>query len=188
VARPPVAVLLAAGAGLRFAGPVHKLLADLDGRPLITHALENVTAAGLTPVLVVTGAVDLAGLLPPEVAAVTNPDWASGQASSLAAAIRWAGDYGADAIVIGLAVQPNIAPSAWRAVAAADVAPIAVATYRGRRGHPVRLRRDVWDRLPVTGDVGARDVMAASPELVHEVPCEGDPADVDTVEDLEGRT
>jgi CTP:molybdopterin cytidylyltransferase MocA len=182
-----VAVLLAAGAGSRFAGPAHKLLADLHGRLLIDHALGNVTAAGLTPILVVTGAVDLSGILSAEVASVANPDWASGQATSLATAVRWARNFDADAIVIGLADQPTIAPSAWRAIAAADATPIAVATYAGRRGHPVRLHRDVWDRLPTTGDRGAREVMAESPELVQEVPCEGDPADVDTVEDLEGR-
>jgi molybdenum cofactor cytidylyltransferase len=180
----PVAALLAAGAGTRFVGPAHKLLANLRGRPLSSYALDNVTAAGFAQIVVVTGAVDLGALLPPGVTVVVNPDWASGQATSLAAAVRWAQSAGADALVIGLGDQPNIAPSAWRALGAHRATPIAVATYGGRRGHPVYLAREVWDRLPTAGDVGARELMSAAPELVVEVACEGDPSDVDTVEDL----
>jgi molybdenum cofactor cytidylyltransferase len=177
-------LLLAAGGGTRFLGSGHKLLTPVRGRPLVVHAVGNMTAAHLDGAAVVTGAADLVGLLPAGVTRVTNPDWAQGQATSLAAGIRWADGEGFDAVVVGLGDQPGIGPEAWRAVAAATATPIAVAVYGGRRGHPVRLHRDVWDRLPVSGDAGARLLMAEDPALVTEVACDGDPMDVDTVEDL----
>jgi CTP:molybdopterin cytidylyltransferase MocA len=99
-------------------------------------------------------------------------------------AVDWAREAGIGAMVIGLGDQPGILASAWVAVAAANMTPIAVATYSGTRGHPVRLARSVWDLLPARGDRGAGSVIAGSPELVTEVACDGDTRDVDTVEDL----
>ncbi|HEY1116920.1 MAG TPA: NTP transferase domain-containing protein, partial [Acidimicrobiales bacterium] len=77
-----LAVLLAAGAGSRFAGATHKLRAPLDGRPVLAHAIDALVASGLEAV-VVTGAADVADLVPPDVAVVANPGWASGQAASV---------------------------------------------------------------------------------------------------------
>jgi CTP:molybdopterin cytidylyltransferase MocA len=179
-------VILAAGAGSRFAGEQHKLLAPWRGRPLAAWAIDHAVGAGIGPTWLVTGAVDLvaAGVVPWGVEVLANDHWSSGQATSLARAVSAARSARLDAIVVGLADQPLTPPDAWRAVAAATAAPIAVATYGGRRRNPVRLAREVWDLLPVTGDEGARALMARRPDLVMAVACEGDPADIDTMEDL----
>ncbi len=115
---------------------------------------------------------------------LTNPHWAEGQATSLRTAIAYADGAGHDAVVVGLGDQPLVPATAWAAVAAAAW-PIAVASYDGKRRNPVKLSREVWPLLPEEGDEGARVVMRERPGLVGAVACGGDPADVDTVEDLE---
>jgi molybdenum cofactor cytidylyltransferase len=177
------AVLLAAGGGSRFSGDSHKLLADLRGRPVVAWALENVVTAGLDETYVVTGAADLSTLIPPEATRLHNAQWSAGIATSLAVAVDAARGSGHAAVVVGLGDQPFVPAAAWRAVGG-GAGPIVVATYGGRRGNPVKLDASTWSLLPRTGDEGARMVMHRRPDLVEEVACDGDPFDVDTVEDL----
>jgi molybdenum cofactor cytidylyltransferase len=181
---PTAGILLAAGGGTRFRGPEHKLRSDASGRPVVVHAFAALAGSGLPVLAVVTGAVALDDLLPAGVVLIHNPDWAQGQATSLAVAVQWATASGFDAVVVGLGDQPGVTPRSWLAVATTTATPIAIATYDGRRGHPVRLAREVWDRLPTDGDAGARSLIAGESALVTEVPCVGDPTDVDTIEDL----
>ncbi|HWW53648.1 MAG TPA: NTP transferase domain-containing protein, partial [Acidimicrobiales bacterium] len=149
------AVVLAAGGGSRFAGPSHKLLASFRGRPLVAWAVEAAGAAGLDETIVVMGAAGIEALLPAGVSVVSNPAWDAGVATSLQTAISYASAAGHDALVVGLADQPLIPASAWSAVARTG-APVAVATYAGRRANPVRLDGAVWALLPASGDAGAR--------------------------------
>jgi CTP:molybdopterin cytidylyltransferase MocA len=188
---PTTAVLLAAGGGTRFAGPSHKLLAPLDGRPVYRHAVDHVLAALergiIDDVVIVTGAVDLdLSAIAGTVIVAHNEHWEHGQAGSLQLGIAEAARQGSDAVVVGLADQPFVPASAWRAVATSPSAkPIVVATYAGERGpNPVRLHRDVWPMLPQDGDEGARPLMRLHPDWIDEVACEGSAADIDTLEDL----
>lgn len=182
------AVLLAAGAGTRFAGPHHKLLAPLRGRPVVAWALEHACEAGLDETVVVVGAPEVAAavraLASPAATVLDNADWRDGQATSLQVAVAHARRVGHDAVVVGLGDTPFVPAEAWQLVASAD-ATIAVALLDGQRSPPVLLRAAVWDELPVAGDEGARVLLRRRPDLVREVACPGSPADIDTVEDLQ---
>lgn len=187
------AVVLAAGGGRRFAAVDgrHKLRARWRGRALAWWAATAAVEAGIGPVWVVTGAVDLDDVLPDGVEVLSNQRWAEGQATSLTAAVARArrppvrGGPAIGALVVGLGDQPLVPPAAWERVAAAAATPMAVATYAGRRANPVRLGRACWSLLPAEGDVGARHCLRDHPHLVQEVACPGDPFDVDTEADLD---
>jgi molybdenum cofactor cytidylyltransferase len=181
-------VLLAAGGGSRFAGRTHKLLHVLaDGRTVSAHAIDHAVEAGVGPVLVVTGAVQVP--VPSGVHTLHHAGWREGQATSLAAAIDHAGRLDVTHVLLALADQPGIPPEAWRRIATYEETPgdevIVVASYDGRRGpHPVRLHRSAWPLLPRTGDDGARSLIRDQAHLVHEVACPGSAADIDTLEDV----
>jgi len=184
------AVLLAAGSGSRFGGG--KLLAPYLGRPLVESSLTNLAEAPVEETVVIVGddAERLRPICEPYgVRIVENPDWQRGQSTSVQAGLEALGPEVRAAVVL-LADQPLVGPGAVKRLVAAFErgAKVAVATYGGRRRNPVLFSRTVWPLLEVglSGDEGARTVLRRHPDLVTEVPCDGvgDPADVDTREDL----
>lgn len=177
------AAVLAAGEGSRFEGPTHKLLAPLRGRPVVSWAISSALSAGFDQVYVTQGAIDLGDLVPAEATLVNVEDWAEGQARSLAAVLDAAEADGHDAVVIGLGDQPLVGPAAWRTVGAGR-GDIVTATFGGVRCPPVKLASAVWSLVDRKGDEGARTLMRSRPDLVREVPCIGNPSDIDRLEDL----
>ncbi len=184
---PVGALVLAAGAARRYGAA--KQMAELDGRPLLEHALEAVAGAPVDRRVVVLGAgaqgvlasARLHGAEP-----VVCPDWEEGQAASLRAGLRAL--EGVEAIVVVLGDQPRLSARAVARVLAAREPGVAAvrATYRGRPSHPVVLERELFPRLAaLRGDVGARAVLATV--AVRDVACDGlgDPQDVDTPDQLE---
>ena len=177
------AVVLAAGAGSRFAGSQHKLLTEVRGKAIVRHAVDAARAGGFDEVIVVSGSVDLVAVMPDDVTILHNERWEDGQSTSLRAATTYADSRGHRAIVVGLGDQPGVPVEAWKAVAA-STSDIAAADFGSGPRPPVRLSDAMWASLPVSGDMGARALMRERPEMVESVLCEGNDADVDTVEDL----
>ena len=182
--------VLAAGRGSRVGSRAPKPLLELRGRPLLAWALDAAMATDFRPVVLVVGrrggAVTRAA--PPGVVVVRARKWRRGIAHSLWAALEALGPWaGVDAACVGLGDQPLVGAEAYRRLAGAHAegAVLAVATYDGVRANPVLLDRSLWrEAMRLRGDVGARALMEHHP--VTEVDCTGtgDPADVDTLEDL----
>lgn len=187
--RPIVGVILAGGSSSRLGRP--KQLLPLGDRPVLAHTLAGALAADLDGVVVVLGheaaaaqeRIDFAG-----VRVVVNPDYRDGQSTSLRAGVA-ALPPDADAALFILGDQPLIGPTVHNALIAArraTGAPIVMPTYEGERGNPVLIASDLFPELArVTGDQGARGVIRAHRDAVHEVPIPGPPPtdDLDTEED-----
>lgn len=191
--RQVAAIVLAAGRSSRMGGP-NKLLAEIGGRALVRIVAEAALASRARPVIVVTGhqrervEAALAGL---DVVLVHNPAYADGLSASLKAGIA-AVPPAADGAIICLGDMPQVdARLIDRLLTAFDPergALVAVPTIGGKRGNPVVWsRRFFSDLSTLTGDVGARGLIASYPEAVVEVATTDDAAltDVDTPDALD---
>ena len=182
-------LVLAAGAGRRFGGP--KVLVEVDGERWVDRAVRVLREGGAESIVVVVGAAPVE--VPGADSVVANPDWAEGMGSSLRAGLAAAALEACSALVVLLVDQPGVEPAAVRRMIAAHEAgaELAVATYGGERGHPVLLGRSHWGAVAeaAVGDVGARAYLAAHAAEVRTVACDGagDPADIDTREQLASR-
>ncbi|HEY7138666.1 MAG TPA: nucleotidyltransferase family protein [Methylomirabilota bacterium] len=182
-------IVLAAGASTRM-GRQKLTLPMADGRPIVRVSVEQVLAAGLDDAVVVLGreaeavAEALRGL---PVRTVLNPRYAEGQSTSLRVGLD-ALRAGTDAALVALGDQPLPDPDVIRRLVAAfrtTGRPIAAPVYLDGRGNPVLFAAEVFEELrAVTGDRGARDVIARDPARVAEVRVDAPmPADIDTPED-----
>jgi molybdenum cofactor cytidylyltransferase len=191
--RNVAAVILAAGRSTRMGGP-NKLLAELDGRPLVRIVTEQALASKARGVIVVTGhqADEVKKALQElKVTFVHNPDFAEGLAGSVKAGIA-AVPADADGAVICLGDMPLISAQLIDRLIEAFVPDrgnlIAVPVSDGRRGNPVLWSRRFFNELmTLEGDIGARHLIARHGEAVAEVPVEGHGAflDIDTPQALE---
>lgn len=187
------AVILAAGQSRRMGGP-NKLLAPVAGTPVIRRVAEEAIAAGLAPVLVVTGhqqaeiAQALTGLA---VRLVDNPDYREGIASSVRTGVAAVPEATQGALIC-LGDMP-LADRGLFARMAAQFAPdhgalVVVPVKDGRRGNPVLWSRRFFpDLMQLSGDVGARHLLERYGDAVAEVEVADDGAfvDVDTPEALQ---
>lgn len=150
------AILLAAGASSRMGRP--KALLPLAGTPFVDAIAETLRTGGSRPVLVVLGCHEAeirrtAKLR--DVAVVSHPGWALGRTSSIQAGLR-ALPADAEAAVIALVDMPFVRPSTVASLlrvhraAPPDVEAV-LPSHGGRRGHPVLLRRALFDRVLVLG-------------------------------------
>ena len=186
------ALVLAAGRSTRM-GDVNKMLALVDGQPMVARVADAVLASGAGPAIVVTGyqADEVRRVLSGRaVTVVENPDYAAGLSTSLKRGLA-ALPPDADGVLVCLGDMPRVtADQIDRLIAAFDPAAgraICVPIHDGKRGNPVLWAgRFIPEMLEIAGDVGARHLIGAYADVVSEVEMEdsGVLMDIDTPEAL----
>jgi molybdenum cofactor cytidylyltransferase len=190
---PRIAVLVLAAGQSRRMGRVNKLVAEVDGVPMVRRVVDAALAAQADAVTVVTGhqaARVRAALAGRPVAFAHNPDYPEGLSTSLKRGLA-ALPSDIDGVVVCLGDMPRVtAEQIDRLIAAFDSLEgraICVPTARGKRGNPVLwAARFIPEMLALKGDVGAKHLIGEYPELVVEVAMADDGVlvDVDTPEAL----
>lgn len=186
------AVILAAGRSSRFEGG-HKLLAEIDGTPIIHHVCNALAASDVDDIALITsdrdGAVAKAAG-PGRWRTIENPDAPHRLSVSLRTGLRSVPD--ADGVLVALGDMPGITTQLVNALIAAFPSkpdPIVFPVARdGRRGHPVIWPKALFPELMnVTGDSGGKAILAVHPEHWLPVPWGDDHAfaDIDTRADLQ---
>ena len=190
--RSVAAIVLAAGRSTRMGGP-NKLLETISGKPLVRIAAEQALSSRASPVVVVSGherARVEAALASLDVRLVHNPDYAQGLSTSVKAGLA-ALPPESEAAIVCLGDMPQVTSALIdRLIAAFDPernALVVLPTFSGKRGNPVLWSRRFFPELiALEGDVGARHLIGAYPEVVTEVPVENAAAmvDIDTPDAL----
>ena len=184
--------ILAAGQSRRM-GKENKLLAEVNGKPMVRHVADAVAASKAASMTVVLGheadaaRAALADLKP---SFAYNPDYAEGLSTSLKAGLAAVGED-VDGVIVCLGDMPRIGTATIdRMIAAFDPVEgrsIVVPTRRGKRGNPVLFAKRFFEEMTgVSGDVGARHLIGNHEDLAVEIEVDDESVltDVDTPEAL----
>ena len=153
-------IVLAAGTASRFGST--KQIVEVDGKPLVQHAIDTAAAAELDEIVVVLGhdseRVRAVLELPSNARVIVNERFAEGQSTSLAAGLQ-ALDPASEAAVVLLGDQPGVLPEEIRTLVkrfAETDAPAVRLRYRDAPG-PALLSMEIWpEAVELDGDTGAR--------------------------------
>ncbi len=189
-------VVLAAGAGSRYSTtPGAKLLAEVEGEPMLARVLAAVREFGPAATVVVLGhgadRIERAIAWGDELR-VRNHEPGRGLASSLQVGFDTlrALPRKFDGAFVALADQPRLSAGVMRTLAVASQDPdgraAVVPRYSGEAArNPVLLMRSAWAWVDeCDGDMGLAALLTARSDMVQVVQVRGSMPDVDTPADL----
>jgi molybdenum cofactor cytidylyltransferase len=183
-------VILAAGQSKRMGQP--KQMLHFQEITLLEHAINTALATQIQPVVVVLGAHHDA-MLPVSsgkaIRVVVNDDWPSGMASSLKLGLHYLQLQApqTDGVIFMLCDQPFVSVKVLSNLMLAQQAsgkPAVACSYAGKLGTPALFHSAWWSMLQqLTGDTGARNLLAAMPHEVATIIFEEGAIDIDTEDD-----
>jgi molybdenum cofactor cytidylyltransferase len=182
-------LILAAGESSRMGAD--KATLTYRGRTFLEAIVQTLGEADIERIVVVLGhhAEEIQRHVKIESAQVViNPDYKSGQTSSLQVGLRALIADDPEAILLCLVDHPAVSAETVRRLVAAfrqSSAVVVIPTYKGRRGHPVLIGRQVFEELlELASHAGADSVVRKYRPATQfvEVEDEGIVMDVDDLE------
>jgi molybdenum cofactor cytidylyltransferase len=157
-------VVLAAGESKRY-GQTKQLL-DWRGEPFVRSVAKTALEAGLSPVVVVTGAhaekIESA-VKDLNVQVAYNEEWNSGQGGSIKSGAKVLQDSAVGGAIFLLVDQPQVTTSILRALVEKHTEalyPVIAPLVMDQRANPVLFDRSTFpDLLSIEGDVGGRAIF-----------------------------
>jgi molybdenum cofactor cytidylyltransferase len=157
-------IILAAGGSSRFGQP--KIMLNWGGIPLIRKEAQTALAAGLSPVIIVLGAViepAMSALADLPVQIVINEQWQAGQGQSVRTGTAALPSSVGSAIFL-LADQPQVTVEVLQALIhqhQQSLSPILAPFVNGKRLNPVLFDRVTFkDLQQLQGDMGGRSLFS----------------------------
>ena len=184
------AVILGAGGSRRLRRP--KQLLQFHGKTLIVRVVEQAVGSGCDPVIVVTGAYAAHVMKELEHTAaqvVVNPDWQEGKGSSIRIGMGAACESSDLTGVVILACDQPLLPDdyveklidCFRETGS----PIVASRYDGTIGIPAFFSRELFpELLALSGDEGAKGIIAVHHTNVQSIEFPEGALDIDTEEDF----
>tara|TARA_R110002012_G_scaffold74945_2_gene189714 strand:+ start:841 stop:1491 length:651 start_codon:yes stop_codon:yes gene_type:complete len=192
--KPPLiaALMLAAGQSKRFNG--NKQLADVNGKPMLLHTLDNLTSNGtllekLTELNVILGsnAADIVSVVPVYATPQIFDHWQKGMGATLAFGVKKVNSESSH-LLVTLADQvaltrEHIDTMLHHCIASPDK--IIAARYKGVLGAPVVFPRRYFAQLmALNANAGARKILLQHQEDVLAIDIAPAQYDIDTQTDL----
>ena len=194
------AILLAAGESKRMKDE-NKLIKEINGFPLIKHAVKNILGSAIDELIIVLGHEKnvIENLVEPnkKIKFIFNKDYKSGISSSITTGLNHISKK-TDAFFICLGDMPNINQNIYNKLIKArynynkklnpeNKKEIIIPTYNEQEGHPVLFSKYMKENImSIKGDFGAKKIIEINKKKVLNVSFKNDGIilDFDTKEDF----
>ena len=178
------AIILAAGLSSRMHGE-NKLVKEINGIPLINHAIKNILGSTVNEIIIVVGYEEdiLKSLIEKnkKIKVIYNKDYKSGVASSIKIGIKNISTK-TEAFFISLGDMPNVNQNIYnKLIKVRDKynkklkikykKEIIIPTYQGKNGNPILFSKYMKDKImKIEGDVGTKSLVELYMNKILKVP------------------
>ena len=163
-------ILLAAGLSKRMNGE-NKLTKNIQGTPLINHAVKNILASSINELIIVLGYQKeiIEKLIDDheKIKFIFNKDFESGMASSIKVGIKHLSDN-SEAFFICLADMPMVSSNIYDfLIKSKNQKDILVPTYKGQQGNPILFNKSMKEKImSIDGDAGAKKILELNKDKI----------------------